>query len=175
MEWVIVERELPQAVNFDDIRALRARLQGCADIYRVEHVRAYLSRDGHRLDCVFRAPDAESVRTANRNGDAPFSHVYSATMHGPEPDLVQPESGELVLVTRSWEQPVAFDDVQAQEDAFAWCLQQHRVKFLRSYFAKDRRRMLCLYAALDAESVRTANRTAGLPFDNICSVSVFKP
>lgn len=49
------------------------------------------------------------------------------------------------------------------------------MKFLRSYFAKDRRRMLCLYAAPDAESVRTANRTAGLPFDNICSVSVFKP
>ena len=175
MEWVIVERDMPRAVNFDDIRELRARLQGCADIYRVEYLRAYLSRDGRRLDCVFRAPDAESVRTANRNGDAPFSHVYSATIHGPEPDLVRPDSGELVLVTRSWAEPVQFDDVQALEDAFAWCLQQHRVKFLRSYFAKDRKRMLCLYAAPDAESVRIANRTAGLPFDNICSVSVFKP
>lgn len=174
MEWVIVERELPQAADFDDIQALRARLRGCSDIHRVEHVRAYLSRDGRGLDCLFRAPDAESVRTANRNSDAPFSHVYSATIHGPEPDLVQPEAGELVLVTRSWEQPVAFDDVQAQEDAFAWCLQQHRVKFLRSYFAKDRKRMICLYEAPDAEAVRTANRTASLPFDDIQTVSVIR-
>ena len=41
----------------------------------------------------------------------------------------------------------------------------HGVRFLRSYFSTDGRRMLCLYEAPDVESVRFANRQAGLPFD----------
>jgi hypothetical protein len=41
------------------------------------------------------------------------------------------------------------------------------VSFLRSYFAIDGRRMLCLYEAPDVESVRFANRQAGLPFDRV--------
>lgn len=172
MEWVIVEREFPQPISMQDVEQVRRRLQGCSGIHRVEHVRGYLARDGRTVDCLFRAPDAESVRIANRNAGAPFSAVYSATIHGPEPELSRAE-GELVLVTRSWNEAVKFDDVQAREDAFAWCLQQHGVKFLRSYFSKDRRRMLCLYAAPDAEAVRAANRTAELPFDDIRTVDVF--
>ena len=46
---------------------------------------------------------------------------------------------ELVVVKRSFEEPVAMADLEARADAVAWCFQQHGVQVLRSYFAIDRR------------------------------------
>jgi hypothetical protein len=71
----------------------------------------------------------------------------------------------LVVVERSFREPVAFEDLQALEDRGAWCLEAHGVSFLRTYFSRDRRRMVCLYEAPDAESVRLAQERAGMPFE----------
>lgn len=78
-----------------------------------------------------------------------------------------------VIVERRFEDPESFDDLQAQEDRFAWCLEQHRVKFIRSYFSNDRRRMVCEYEAPDAEAVREVQRTAAMPFERIWTAEVF--
>jgi hypothetical protein len=71
----------------------------------------------------------------------------------------------VVVVERSFAQPVDFGDIQAIEDRGAWCLEAHGVRFLRSYLSRDRRRMVCLYEAPDAESVRLAQEKAGVPFE----------
>ena len=52
-------------------------------LHGVEHLAAYLSLDRRRMFCVFRGPDAESVRIANRKGGAPFDRAWSATRHEP--------------------------------------------------------------------------------------------
>ncbi len=70
-----------------------------------------------------------------------------------------------VVVERSFAEPVAFEDIQAIEDRGAWCLEAHHVRFVRTYFSRDRRRMVCLYEAPDAESVRLAEGKAGVPFE----------
>jgi hypothetical protein len=70
-----------------------------------------------------------------------------------------------VVVERSFAEPVAFEEIQAKEDEGGECLEAHGVRFLRSYFSRDRRRMVCLYEAPDAESVRIAEERAGVPFD----------
>jgi hypothetical protein len=70
-----------------------------------------------------------------------------------------------VVVERSFAEPVPFEEVQALEDAGAGCLEAHGVRFLRTYFSRDRRRMICLYEAPDAESVRLAEGKAGVPFE----------
>jgi len=70
-----------------------------------------------------------------------------------------------VVVERSFAEPVALADVQAIEDRGAWCLEAHGVRYLRTYFSRDRRRMVCLYEAPDAESVRLAEGKAGVPFE----------
>jgi hypothetical protein len=72
-----------------------------------------------------------------------------------------------IIVERKFDGPESFDELQAQEDRFAWCLEQHRVTFIRSYFSKDRRRMVCEYEAPDAETVREVQRTASMPFERI--------
>ena len=70
-----------------------------------------------------------------------------------------------VVVERSFAEPVAFEEIQAVEDRGAWCLEAHGVRFLRTFFSRDRRRMICLYEAPDAESVRLAEEKAGVPFE----------
>ncbi|KPK16019.1 MAG: hypothetical protein AMJ62_07510 [Myxococcales bacterium SG8_38] len=79
-----------------------------------------------------------------------------------------------VIVERAFDQPASFADIQAREDQFAWCLEQHRVKFIRSYFSKDRRRMICEYEAPDAETVREVQRTASMPFERIWTAEAFE-
>ena len=82
---------------------------------------------------------------------------------------------ELVIVERSFEEPVDFETIQAIEDKGAWCMQQHEVRFLRTYFSADRRRMICLYEAPDAESVRTAQRQIGMPLDRAWTATLVEP
>jgi hypothetical protein len=74
-----------------------------------------------------------------------------------------------VMVERSFSESVDVEALQAQEDAGLWCLEAHGVRFLRTYVSSDRTRLLCLYEAPDAESVRIAQRTIGMPFDRIWS------
>jgi len=79
-----------------------------------------------------------------------------------------------IIVERRFEQKPDFDALQAQENAVAWCLEQHRVRFIRSYFSKDRRTMICEYEAPDAEAVRSVQRASGLPYQRIWSAEVFE-
>ena len=57
----------------------------------------------------------------------------------------------------------------------SWCFEQHSVRLVRSVLSLDGRRMICLFQAPDAESVRVANRIAGLPFDRVWTASVIEP
>ena len=70
-----------------------------------------------------------------------------------------------MLVERRFEQPVKFEDIQALEDAGSWCLKAYGVRFLKTFFSRDRQRMLCLYEAPDAEAVRLAETQANVPYE----------
>lgn len=78
-------------------------------------------------------------------------------------------SQDLIVVERSFSAPTAFEEIQAREDRGAWCLELHNVRFERTYFSSDRRRMVCLYSAPDAESVRLAQQKAGMPMERVWS------
>jgi hypothetical protein len=70
----------------------------------------------------------------------------------------------LVVVERTFEDPVTYESVTAAFDRQPGCLEAHRVVYLKSYFARDRKRMLCLYEGPDAESVRRVQDKAQAPF-----------
>lgn len=129
-----------------------------------------MSEDGHRLACCFRAPDAESVRQISRDDAAKDKRVWPGSFHD-----TGREGPANVVVARSFDAPVLLEDVQAIEDAGAWCLELHKVTFLRTYFSLDHRRMLCLYRAPDAESVRLAQQQAGMPFDRVWACRNYTP
>jgi hypothetical protein len=73
----------------------------------------------------------------------------------------------LVVVERHFDEPMAFEELEAREARHSWCLEVRGVVFQRTLMSPDGRRMLCLYRAPDAESVREAQREAGLPFTTV--------
>jgi hypothetical protein len=54
-------------------------------------------------------------------------------------------------------------------------LQAHQVKYARTFFSSDHRRMLCLYEAPDAESVRLAQRESAMPVDAVWAFDRITP
>ena len=80
---------------------------------------------------------------------------------------------EQVIVERSFGEATEFEALQTRMDKISWCLEQHRIRFLRSYLSSDKKRMICVYEAPDAESVRIANRQGELPFDHIWTAVLY--
>jgi hypothetical protein len=55
------------------------------------------------------------------------------------------------------------------------CLDLYRVRWIRSYWSADRRRMICEYEAPDAESVRAAQQEAQARFDRVWAADLCQP
>ena len=175
MTEVFLERQLTPPLDPTGVHALVAGGQPCFQLHRVQWQRSFLAGDGQRMLCWFRGPDAESVRIALRSAGAETDGLWAGTVHD-APDL-SPEllAGANVAVVRSFAEPVALEEIQAIEDAGAWCLETHRVKFARTFFSRDRQRMICFYQAPDAESVRLAQRQAGMPVESVWAFASVEP
>jgi Nickel responsive protein SCO4226-like len=172
MAPIVVEREFARPYDADEWNRRVHSGEWCMGRYGVKPRRHYFAVDGSRVACIFEGPDAEAVRNVGRAAGINLpKHLWTATVElGRDPDAdsapTLTEAGySLVIVERSFPEPVVFSEVQALEVAGRSCLEMRGIAFLRSYFSLDGRRMLCLYAAPDAESVRVANRQSRLPFD----------
>jgi hypothetical protein len=55
------------------------------------------------------------------------------------------------------------------------CLEAYGARWIRSYLSSDRRRIVCEFEAEDAEAVRSAFRSAGVPFVRVWVAEVFEP
>lgn len=178
MPELILEREFAQPLRAATVSAAGAELEGedCLQLHRVEWMGSLLSTDGRRMVCRFRAPDAESVRIALRAvGVADMRCLWPGTLHE-RPGLTEAERASAnVLVRRRFAQPVSVEQIQALEDAGAWCLEARRVKFIRTYFSTDGKRMICLYRAPDAESVRQAQHQAKMPVEDVWAFVNVRP
>ena len=81
---------------------------------------------------------------------------------------------EHVVVERAFEQPYTINEINSIHRKFAWCLEQNRVRLIQSYLSLDRKRMICIYEAPDAESVRRINQQSGFPCNCIWTASVLR-
>jgi hypothetical protein len=84
------------------------------------------------------------------------------------------KTAEVFVVERSFEQAPDLEQLQEMERRAAWCLSTHRVTFLRTFFSADRKRMICMYTAPDAEAVRVVQRQSGLPYDRVWEAGVYE-
>ncbi len=168
MTPVVLERRFEPPMTADDFTAMALESASCLTVYRVEWRESLLAEDGSRLLCRFEAPDAESVRMIARDPRAQTKVAWSGTVHD-----TGREDVPNVVVERAFEEPVTVEELQAVEDAGAWCMDLHKVTFLRTFFSSDRRRMICLYKAPDAESVRLAQEKAGMPMERAWSCRRF--
>ena len=175
MTDVVLERVYEPPLSSQTMRQMAETVHDCFDLHRVAWHGSMLAADGRDLVCHFTAPDAESARIALKQIGADTAGLWPGTVIvGPGVSDRDILTGN-VLVTRRFPAPVAFADVQEAEDRAAQCLEMHRVRFLRTFFSADRRRMICVYCAPDAESVRLAQREAQLPVDKVWAFRRYGP
>jgi len=175
MNDILVERHWDQALSDADMLAMLGSAADCLGIHRVDWHASRLSADGHELFCHFSAADAESVRIALNKAGSPRGQVWAGTVHD-APGMTDDELARAnVLVSRRFEERMAFEEIQAAEHAGASCLLTHRVQRVRTYLSADRRRMISLYQAPDAESVRLALQAANVRVDRVWAFRRFGP
>jgi hypothetical protein len=168
---IIVERNLDPAVTTQQFHLMTEQGMDCLKLYGIEWMESYLSIDGRLLVCHFISPDTETTRTAIRQTGSDLSAVWPATLH----DGAAGDETANVMVTRCFDSAIALDDIQAIEDAGAKCLELRDVTFVKTLFSTDRKRMMCLYKAPDAEAVRNAQREAGMPVDQVWACQIMSP
>jgi hypothetical protein len=177
MESIIFARQFKLPVDAAAIEAGMAANGWCLDLHRVQHRWSYLAQDGTRMICLFHAPDAEAVRNALREVPPRPDYVHTVSLHAPDSgDTSMPlaaSSEALVVVERSFEAPVSLEEIQAMEGKGQWCLDTHQVRIARSYLSRDGKRLVCVYHAPDAEAVRSAQRSTGLPFDKLWTARIY--
>jgi len=167
---LFLERTFDTPLSVADVQVLARDSFWCYELYKVDWCGSFLAADGHTMICWFSAPDAESARQALRRSGADLRQFWVGTVHeAREPAIPN------VLVERSFDQPVLLEQIESIEDAGAWCLQAHHVKSARTFFSADRKRMLCLYEAPDAESVRHAQREAAMPVEAVWAFNRIGP
>jgi len=165
MSDCILERNFDPPIDTASVLAMALDCFGCFSIHQVDWRMSFLASDGGRMVCWFRAPDLESSRIAMRQSHVDCRKLWRGSVHH-KPGVGDTESAAAnVLVERSFDKPVTLAQIQAIEDAGIHCLETRDVHFVRTFFAADQRRMICLYRGPDAESVREAQRQAGVPFD----------
>ena len=167
MTDLFLERRFDPPLTVDLVLGVATESLPCFVTHQVDWHGSMLSVDGQRLFCRFSA----ALRQAGQDA----SVLWPGTVHdAPVPPDATPLEPN-VMVTRTFADPVAVEDVQAIEDAGAHCLKAHRVQFVRTYFSRDRRRMPCLYHAPDAESVRLAQHQAVMPLDEVIACRAVRP
>ena len=80
----------------------------------------------------------------------------------------------LILETE-FESPLTEEEHDAMGQRADPCLLAHQVRWIRSLVSADRKRMVCEFEAADAESVRTAFRSAKVAYTKIWVAEVFEP
>lgn len=170
MATIVVEQELHCPRSVDDVRQSMQASERFRRLNNVTALRHLLSSDGRRLIGLFDAMDAEAVRLAMRadNVGRP-QNIWAATSYvSQEIAGMRPPTGRsrsLVVVERSYAVPIPFEQVLPSKEILRLCFELRGVSHVATYVAQDQMRIICIVEAPDAETVRVANRHAGIVFD----------
>jgi uncharacterized protein DUF4242 len=160
MTDVLVERHAEEPLSDAEIARMAEAGGACREAHRVRWKGTLLSADARDLICHFAAADLESVRWVVKAQGTLRARIWSCTLRD-QPDLTADELAQSnVYVSWQFDEPIAAEELESIEENGAVCLSSHRVRFLRTFVSNDRRRVVCLCRAADAESVRLALREA---------------
>lgn len=175
LSTVVVERRFEQSTTFEALDEQESAVAWCLEQHGVTFVRTYLSLDGRTMICVYSAPDAEAVRETQRRGGLPVARLWSATILSATGRHSAAAGFSTVVVERDL--PPAMDRAQLESllANAGGCLETNRAELLESKLSLDRTRMLCVFQAPDAESVRRANRQLGVPVSAVWTATVHGP
>jgi hypothetical protein len=80
MSDVFYLRPIDPAIRPADVYSMGKHAGGCFGMHRVDWIRSFLSSDGARMLCWYRAPDAESARIALRQLGSDMTKVWAGSV-----------------------------------------------------------------------------------------------
>jgi hypothetical protein len=172
METIIVERSFPAPVTMDEVQAAEDAVAWCLRQHQVRFLRSYFALDRRFMVCLYEAPDAEAVRATQRVAGLPVDLAWPGTLLLGGAIHVAPAGLATVTVQRVLPEPVTAEFVTEMYRRGDGCFGMHRVQPLATYLARDGRRLVCMFAAPDAEAVRVSNRQIGAPLARAFSCEV---
>jgi hypothetical protein len=175
LQRVVVERAFDEAKVFDELQRAELAVDWCLKQHDVRFRRSYLSLDGRSMVCFYDAPDTESVRAVQRRAGLPFTRAWAATELTRSPALGAPHGLSTVVVERERPDGLPLETTRAMLSAPPPCFDLHRAELLATHLAHDTRRLICLFSAPDAESVRRANQQAAQAFVRAWTATLHLP
>ena len=80
-----------------------------------------------------------------------------------------------IIVERSFDPPITQATMDSIGARIGKCLDLYGVRWLGSHVSVDRTRMVCVFEAADAQSVRDVQNTAEAPFDRVWRADILSP
>jgi hypothetical protein len=81
----------------------------------------------------------------------------------------------IFVCERAFATPLTPEAFAAGGEKLGPCLAVREIKWVASHLAADGARSVCLFDAENAELVREANRSAGMPFERVWQATTFQP
>lgn len=78
-----------------------------------------------------------------------------------------------LILEHTFDAPLTDEEHNRQAQRLDPCLEKYGARWVRSYLAADRRRMVCEFEAPDADAVRAAYRSANVNFDRVWAAEVY--
>jgi hypothetical protein len=160
---IVVERSFAEQADMPSLAELERKVASCFEQHAVRASHSWLARDGRHAVCFYEAPDAEAVRATQRTAGLPFENVWRALFVPVGSDTSLTTARECVVVQREMPMVLSEDMVHAKRAEVADCEHRHRITPLGSYLQVGGTRVVCCFRAVDAESVRIAQRESGMP------------
>lgn len=123
---------------------------------------------GGRWTATFTSPDGQDAFGVLESIAPPGNAVATSwpAVRLDPPDGA-PTGGDLFVVEERFHPPVDLSTAAPENPKLSPCLQRHDVDWVVSYIAADGTQCRCVYRAPDAEAVRAAYRSAGMPFSRV--------
>jgi hypothetical protein len=81
----------------------------------------------------------------------------------------------LIICERKFSSPISLQQFGEAGKTLGPCLDVRGIRWIGSAFSTDGTQSVCRFEAVDAESVRQANREAGCPFERVWAAQELTP
>jgi hypothetical protein len=139
----------------------------------VRSLRSFFALDGRHMVSLYDAPNTESVREVQRTAELAIERAWTATAVI-DTEIEPPKGYPLVVAQRALPEGITLEQVQHLASDPTGCGRRMRLHQIGGFLALDCRRMCCVYYAPDLDSVRVANREAGIPIERLWSAELIR-
>ena len=173
MSDVFYLRPIAPPATPESVLGMATEAGNCFHLHRVTWRCSFLATDGGRMLCWYRAPDAESARLALKELGSDMNSVWAGTVLGDfdAEGSALPEVSTLAEISFAEPLPGSRKDM-LQHLGYA---SLRDVSVAAGFLSNDRRRLVTLLQAPDADTASAALEALALPARSIWSCTVIVP